>query len=97
MSTTDERYPPFHIGSTPAGSKIFAERDRRPRPIRVVESALKVNGPCVWVFCDSAEGVVHDGIQLNIEDAHLVVDGLQRFIAQAEEDSRRRFAAEERD
>ena len=95
MSTTDERYPPFHIGSTPAGSKVFAEQERRA--LRVVESSLKIDGPVVWVFCDSAEGVVHDGIQLNIEDAHLVVDGLQRFIAQAEEDSRRRFAAEERD
>jgi hypothetical protein len=76
------QFCPAHIRTTPAGSKVFAEQ-LEPRELRVVESSLKVNGPCVWVFCDSAEGLPEHGIQLNLEEVKVVVDGLLRFIIDA--------------
>jgi hypothetical protein len=71
---------PTHIRTTSSGSKVFAERESG-RAIRVTESSLKVNGPCVWVFCDTPDG--QDSVHLNLEDAQLVVDGLLRFVLDA--------------
>ena len=73
--------PPTDRPTTARGARIFAEQERRD--LRVVESILALTGPHAWIFASAAPGFPEVCVQLSVEDAALVIDGLERFIAEA--------------
>ncbi len=68
--------------TTDRGYRVFASKKRRD--LRVVESAL--NGH-VWVYAGTGHQayIAADsmGIQLNVDDARLVIAGLERFVEES--------------
>ena len=68
--------------TTARGFRIFARQKRRD--LRVIESSLLAAGPHAWIFADPAPGYRAEGVQLSVEDARLVIAGLERFVEEAE-------------
>ena len=70
--------------TTARGARIFAQQERRD--LRVVESSLATCGPHAWPFADDGRqsGQREVMLQLSVEDARLVIDGLERFVEEAE-------------
>jgi hypothetical protein len=66
---------------TPRGFEDFAEfTDSYGSQVVVRESSI-IGEPCVWVFCkNSGSGSANPSPHLTVEQAQLLVDGLQRFI-----------------
>ncbi len=69
--------------TTGLGYRVFAKQKRRD--LRVVESALDGH---VWVYAGTGHQayIAADsmGMQLSVEDAQLVIAGLERFVEEAE-------------
>jgi hypothetical protein len=68
--------------TTARGFRVFARQERRD--LRVVESALAIIGPNAWIYATPAEGYTAEALQLSVDDARLVIEGLERFVEEAE-------------
>ncbi len=74
---------------TERGFRVFGSRTRLPDEItfgksgdvKVFESSLAMLGPHVWI-----KDPVYQGVELNLEEAKLVIKALKQFIKEAEAD-----------
>jgi hypothetical protein len=67
--------------TTARGFRVFARQERRD--LRVVESSLAITGPHAWLYATPGEGYPDHAVQLSVDDARLVIAGLERFVEEA--------------